>query len=235
MPVACGSDRLEIGENGSLLLFCGVSKGWLGRRPKTLTSPEYPGTAVQWEDKVYEVLEADPMPTGGARYRLRPWEETHAIRVLQQYDEASEVLRTGERRDTISRERKRWLSTLLGLLAGHLPGSVQERMEREYGYPATWMTILSALPLFAIGIVSLFGSLATAFGASAGGQAGGLLSFFWSLPFPVGYYLFAESALRLAIAATQSRPAGSLLGWFAYEIWRRVKQKVPAIRTEKGP
>jgi hypothetical protein len=88
-------------------------------------------------------------------------------------------------------------------------------MEQEFGAPANAMTAASALPLLAIGIIGLFAQFAR--------MAGGDLAPLPEPSYSVSLYLFGESALRLAVVATQSRPAGSIPGALLYELWRRVR------------
>ena len=98
---AFGADRLEAGEGGQIWLVCAAPKAWLPRQDKTLTRAEYPGTAVDWQGGVFEVLRAQPLADGGMRYCLAPWEEGHAIRRMEQYDAASETARRAESNDTM--------------------------------------------------------------------------------------------------------------------------------------
>lgn len=227
---AFGSDRCTRSADGTSELTCAVGKGWTARKPGAQTSPEHPGTAVSWAGEILEVLEATPLADGGTRYRLAPWDSRHAIRVLERYDADNERARSGFRADLSSGEKKRKLSILLAPVLGHLPADVQERMEKNFGASALWMTITSALPLFVLGVLSLLSFLAGSLGARLYPEAAGTSLFPWLswLPFPVGLYLFAESAIRLASAAATSRPCGSLPGVLAYEVWRIVRTRGPA-------
>lgn len=211
-----GGDRFEPGEGGSVRLISTASKGWRGR--STPTAPRrapHPGTAVSWEGALYEVRDVKPLPSGDVRYSLAPWDDAQAIRVLEQYDAPSERARERERIGRADAVKRRRAAILLSPLLGHLPGEVQERMESEFGAPANKMTVVSAAPLFVVGIFGLFAAFARAMGGSPE-----------PLPEPplvLSLYLALESYLRLSVVATQSRPAGSLPGLLAYEIWRRVR------------
>src|SRR5438132_1284091 len=96
MAGAFGRDALEKGSDGSTILVAPRSKGWIARRPATLTTSEHPGTAVAWGEEVFEVVEASPGVDGSVRYRLSPWGDRHAIRVVETYDAASEQAREAE-------------------------------------------------------------------------------------------------------------------------------------------
>jgi hypothetical protein len=180
---------------------------------------------VRWETDLFEVVEAITRPEGTVAYRLEPWPDRHAVRSIRTYDTASEAGQSALREDLRRRVRRRRLSILLSPLLGHLPGAVQDRMESEFGAPSVAMTVVSALPLFALGIVSFLFTLAAGFGAgySAVGVSGlesASKSIPRLLPLPLSAYLVIESGIRLGIAFLQARPVGSLPGTLLYEVWR---------------
>jgi hypothetical protein len=214
VPNPFGTDRLETGPGGSFRLLCRASKGWRPRTSATRRRAEHPGTAIEWQQEIFEVVAVEPVAEGTIRYSLEPWRDELAIRSLERYDAESEVGRADERRWRESAPRKRRLAILLSPLLGHLPGDVQERMEREFGAPANVMTAVSAFPLFVLGALGLFAFVARI--------AGGSLAPLPEPSIPLSLYLVGESSLRLVIVVTQSRPAGSIPGALAYEIWKRV-------------
>ena len=226
---AFGADRIETAEGGEIWVVSPNPKAWLPRQEKTLTRAEYPGTAVDWMGGVFEVLRAEPLPDGGMRYRLAPWEDAHTIRRMERYDADSETARAAESRDGRDRVRKGHLSILLAPLAGFLPGAVQKEMENEFGAPAVAMTISSALPLAAIGFLGVFAHFL--------GSIGGALGFaVWiSPPFPIALYLFAESTLRLASAVAMSEPMGSLPVVVAWQVWREAREPARELSEPAGP
>ena len=233
MPRAFGSDRLETGPDGAPLLVCRVTKNWSGRTSATRTSAEHPGTAVRWEDELYEVLEVAVLPSGEIGYRLASWDERHTIRTLQAYGQEAEAAREAERRDMSRRVASRRISIALALLAGHLPGSVQERLENEFAVSATTLTAVSAAPLFLGGAFCTIWLLISAFAGLAGAGGGVAL-----LPFPVllvGAYFFIESSLRLVVALVQGRPVGSVPGTLLYEAWLRGAHRFWRSRAKPGP
>src|SRR5262249_51632212 len=136
--------------------------------------------------------------------------------------------------------RKRRLAILFSPLLGHLPGAVQDRMESEFGAPAVAMTIASALPLFILGFVSFFFSLAAAYGAGySGAGASGLDNAARSipsiLPVPLAAYLAAESFIRLGGCFILGRPFGSIPGALLYEAWRiAMRLPPPATLSVRG-
>ncbi len=214
---AFGADRLEPGGGGELVLVCPAPKSWTPRQPKTLTRSEHPGTAVDWDGGLFEVLQCDPVPGGGMRYRLAPWTDGHAIRRMERYDAASEEIREGDRRDRRNDDAKRWLVLLLAPLAGLLPGQVQKRLEHDLGTPAVWLTVASALPLFVAGFFGLVGVLV--------GMAGATLPMpgWLAPPAPIAAYLFGESALRLASAIGGGEPMGTLAAALGLALWQAAR------------
>ena len=184
--------------------MCPIAKSWTARVPRTLTSAEHPGTAVDWDGILYEVREAEPTADGGVRYGLLPWEDRHAVRRAERYDAVTEEIRAGERCDRSRDVARRRLSILFAPVLGLLPGETQKRMERDFGAPALAMTIASALPLLAVGFLGVFEALAGLAGAAA------TLPVWIAPPAPIAVYLLVESALRLASAAAALEPMGTL-------------------------
>src|SRR2546430_2133342 len=88
---AFGSDRIRRIDGEQVTLDSRLSKGWTARVEKTYTSAEFPGTAVEWEEKYFEVVLADPLPQGGVRYVLEPWLDQHAMRFVDRYDAETEA------------------------------------------------------------------------------------------------------------------------------------------------
>ena len=211
---AFGSDWVERTASEGAFLTSPMSKGWTARQPRTLTSPEFPGTAVRWEGALYEVREVEAHVTGSVRYRLAPWEKRHAARTVETYDAASEVVRQAEQdRRRRAVRKKRW-SLLLAPLAGHLPARAQQRMESETGTSARLLTIASALPLLVLGVLGLLAFLLDSFGA------GDTTLPRWPIPsLPIAAFLFLESAVRLAIAFLHGEPMGSIGGAVLYTLW----------------
>src|SRR5712692_180778 len=209
-----GHDTVLPQKDGSFLLDCPMPKGWIGRKTGTQTSAEHPGTAVRWEEQIFEVVEAAPGERGGIRYRLAPWEGRHAIRVVAAYDGAAEEARGLEQTERLTGIWKRRASILLAPLAGLLPGPVQLRMEGDFGAPARWMTFFSAFPLFVIGVLRILDARLAMMGAGA------LLPPWLALPIFVAVYFALESAVRFWSLIFAGEPMGSLPGVVAYEAWR---------------
>lgn len=214
-PRAFGTDRSETLPDGTLVLECAVAKSWAARQGGSQTRSEFPGTAVGWLDEVYEVVAVEPLAGTAVRYHLAPWVPGHAIRRIERYDEATERARDGARTEMRTDLGKRRLAILLSPLSGHLPGAVQKKMEHDFGAPARAMTIISAFPLFLLGVVGLVA-------ARIAGFSGEVIVPEWMIEHQsIMAYLAAESALRLISAFLHGEPMGSLLGVLAYGAWTR--------------
>src|SRR3954447_18446460 len=206
---AYGSDRVRAEDGGRAVVLSRIPKAWTPRAPKTLTTAEFPGTAVLWEERYFEVISAEPLPQGGFRYALEPWQEMHAMRTTDRYDDAREAERVAEYRAQLSRETKRKSANALAFLAGHLPAGVQEELSRELGVSATRMTIVSVLGTYAVVIGFVLWIVS------------GIMD---NTPraFPVFLvtgYLLLETSFRFGVAWLIGRPAGSAVGVIGYILY----------------
>ena len=205
---AYGSDRVAAGaEKGTFLLSSRLPKGWTARKPKKLNRIEFPGTAVLWDDVLFEVIGIEALPNG-VRYTLAPWDDGHAVRASERYDDATEQRRVAEWRAAHARERHRLTANLLGFLTGHLPAAVQEHLASEVGIVPNRLTILSCLPEL----------VALAFAATTIVQA-----IMDNRPIPwlagVAVLFGGDALLRLMFVMTQGRPIGSPAGLLLYGVW----------------
>jgi hypothetical protein len=212
-PAVFGADRAVRLADGSVVLACPVSKEWLARRAGGLTRAAHPGTAVRWHEDLWEVVEGEPLPAGGIRYRLAPWEARNAIRTIERYDQEGESARAGVRAFRRHAIRRRRFAIVFSPLLGHLPGSVQKAMESEFGAPAAAMTVVSAAPFLVWGVLGLVSFIAE--------MAGGAPLFAHLPPVPVAAYFTAESALRIG-SAMQGDPMGSAAGFLLHAAWSKM-------------
>lgn len=219
MPVAYGSDRVEVLKEGGVVLETAHHKGWRGRVSRGIDKYDHPGTAVQWDDQMWEVVSAEKTKEG-VRYLLTPWRPENVARHCETYSDETEAGRRKERSDVLRRERTRKMTLILSFGVGLLPAEAQERMQREYGTPPTAPTIISAIPLLGLGTASLLFFLAAAFGAR--------------IPVPpwlllCGIYFFAESFFRLGWAMQNGKPVGSIVGVVAWFFWEVVsgRKRIP--------
>ena len=196
-----------------MVLFAAKPKGWRARKPATRSSAEIPGTAVRWEDGLFEVLDVFALPDGEVRYELAPWDVRHSARHAVTYDEAAERRRAAQHRDDRRREDRFALAVVLSPLLGHLPSALQQKIEDETAFPATRLTLVSAIPLGLFGFFCLMSILANAAGAGA---------FVPPRLAIIGVLLLFESGARISIAVAQPRPVGSFAGEVVTTVARAV-------------
>lgn len=206
-----GSDRLrQAGEK--LILLSAIPKGWTARVPKTNTSAEYPGTAVLWEDRYFEVVEAAAAEGERVRYVLAPWRDEHTIRTFESYDAESEARRLADHRLAHKQRRASAASRWSGMFLGHLPAAAQVRMQNELGLVPSRITIASCIPpMVLFGIFVMLAVEATL----TGGRS----------PIPswlvlLGGFMFVESLIRMTVALSGSRGIGSVIGTIGYLLFR---------------
>ena len=229
---AWGSDRAAAAPDGALLLECSVGKSWVARAAGSQSRSEHPGTAVEWDGQVYEVLSVEALDGTFVRYRLTPWEDRHAIRRIERYDEESEAARHASRAELSAGNEKRRLAILFSPILGHLPGAVQAKMERDFGAPARAMTFVSAAPLFVLGALTILAALIGRFGGTP------IVPQWMENHSGLFTYLAIESALRIHSAWIGGDPMGSLAGILAYAVWtflRRGKAIPSAAATSPAP
>lgn len=225
MPRPFGTDHLDVAAEGILVVHAGHPKGWRGRGTATQTTSAHPGTAILWEGEVWEVVSAVDLPGGGVRYELSRWDERHAARHVEPYDEESERRLALGRKGDQRRKAGFFRALLLSPVFGLLPAPAQQRIEDETAFPAPALTLVSALIGFVYGIVSLMSILISAVGGPP------LLPLWLALP---GLYLLVESGARGAMAALQGRPVGSLLGEAAWTLLGR-REALPEVARGEEP
>lgn len=229
MPQAYGEDRLLSASAGQVLLFSPYPKEWKPRSPRTELSAEHPGTAVIWEDDIWEVLEAEEMTGFGVQYRLAPWDERHAIRLPLRYSPESEARRVAEKSEDRRALKIRLILWVTAPLSGLLPGHAQERFSRLYGSPFVGLAWISMILPMIWGTISVLALLA----GSVSPAAFAALAPAGVFPLLLGGYLFVETLLRFSVAMTDGRPIGSVLGVLPY--WLYVKLRGGEIEDPSRP
>lgn len=162
------------------------------------------------EERLFEVVSAEPGPAGGVRYVLEPWPDHHIIRVSEAYDEGSEQRREIEFRSATAREKGRKAANFAGIFTGLLPATVQEQLASELGILPTKLSSLSLVLPF---ILLVWAANDVARRALSHGAP---MSLFLMM---VAAYLLIESAIRLNIIWFIRRPIGSILGWLPYLLY----------------
>jgi len=211
-----GSDRVRFSA-GKVILQARLSKGWTPRTPKSETHAEFPGTAVQWDEEMFEVVDARLLPAGGVRYVLEPWRDDHTIRLFEPYSEESEA-RLAADFEKAKRQRKHSLfARLSGVVLGHLPAPVQMRLADELGIFPARMTLLSIVPSLGLmaACVWLYVESRMTFTPSP------IPLWLWAFTM----FMLADSAVRFQVAMSQNRGIGSFPGTLAYALFWRVMRR----------
>lgn len=213
---AYGSDRVrETG--GRIVLHSRLSKGWTPRTLKTATHAEFPGTAVLWDDRYFEVIAADLLPAGGVRYVLADWRDDHTIRQFVTYDEASEAALLADFEKAARQRKHSMLARLSGVVLGHLPEKVQNRLANELGVSPSRMTLLSCLSAVILFSAVIWMSVSD-FMAMRLPRVPIWLAFF-------SLFMMVDSAVRFMVAMSQMRGMGSLPGSIAYTVYCMIAGK----------
>ena len=213
--VPYGSDRSRR-VAGKVILHSALSKGWTARTPKKGTHSEFPGTAVLWGEHYFEVVEASAVDGGGVRYVLEPWRDELTMRVVDRYDEESERRRHADYELAKAQRRLSVGARLAGVILGHLPEKVQNRIGNELGVMPARMTLVSTIPsLLFLGACAWL--TASARLRQEPSTASMLL---W-----IALVMVAESGVRFLVVMQQGRGIGSVLGYIGYTLFWLVSPK----------
>jgi hypothetical protein len=193
--------------------------GWKPRGFSPIGQSMFPGSAIEFQGIHYEIIfqDFDAGPPKMVSYYLKRWEDRNAIRVQFHYNEQEcrkLALSYRERKQT---NRRTLFLSLLAPLVGTLPAEDQIRISNRYGISAKQMTTLSALViLFPAGFAMVL-YLAQVLGeAPLPGPS-------WIKKlYPLGFYFFFESLLRMMNSMKLEEPIGSLPVSFPVLCWRAI-------------
>jgi hypothetical protein len=201
--------------------------GWKEPPPVELHRPAFPGTAVLWEDRWWELRSASQQLVRGQAstdgrgrhvYELAPWDEAHVIRFNCHLDAATcEAWRKSHDEQRQTDRRAPWV-VLFSWPLSLLPADEQRRLASRYGYNATVATAISAALLMSLSIAG--GMLAIAYIFGHPDKAGLPLGRMASRYVLLIAYLLGENLLRFATAVASGEPMGSLLVAGPLVIWR---------------
>ncbi len=183
---------------------------WRARLKGTLTRADHPGSAIQYNGKIYELVSAEETVQWGYnhRYGLRAWDSAFAIRTLAAYtpeaEAAVEARQREEARKAGFRIRVLWLFPFAGLA----PASIQDRWELETGLSMAWVSAGSAFFFLLAALALRELTEETKY-------------------YPWVLYLAAESFFRLLAAATFRRPCGALWVVLPYRLWHALTYTPP--------
>ncbi len=159
-PSAIPIDRVVVPDPASgfdLYIFSMYEKpGWQTRVPGDQTHAPHPGTAVSYQDEVYEVREVGP-GTGTPytyRYGLRKWEDRFVVRRIFPYTLEAERRVARELMERRRQHRQNTWLLYLFPITGALPSPLLQKWQREWGLP---MRVASFLSAAVIGVSCLVG------------------------------------------------------------------------------
>ncbi|HEY0783774.1 MAG TPA: hypothetical protein VGE98_15050, partial [Thermoanaerobaculia bacterium] len=125
--------------------------GWKTRIAGTITRPTFPGSAVLFDGRCYEVVQQGDASHPGFVYYLVDWDERFPTRQLFTYS-AAECERLAERRRNVAAQNRATLAMQLARpFVGLLPAEDQLRIETTHGLTAVRGTIVSAAVFFLLG------------------------------------------------------------------------------------
>ncbi len=194
-----------------LLILSPIAKpGWHGRADGTATRALFPGSAVRFEGRFYEVRRVSPNPRDGTtRYELWPWEDRFILRETFEYtreecERVAAFVRAVKRKQAAAHSLA-WVLPLVGLL----PARLQLAIEEEYGLPAARATFWSALILLGLSTLAVGVGAQCAASLMLGGPKPLPISLFAMHVLPLSGYLGVESAVRYRLSFPAGIPAGS--------------------------
>lgn len=164
-----------------------------------------PGSAVVWEESGFEVVERESWRRG-ARWILEPWTGDDVMRVVLPLDGAAVAAAARAAQRAARAAKLRGWFWIAAPILGFAPASRQRRWLDRYAFPATLATSMSAILEIAVGAVCVIELLASVLADGT--------PFPW-IPRPLvllGFFIFIEGAVRLAIFASDPGPVGSLFG-----------------------
>jgi hypothetical protein len=200
--------------------------GWKARSSSPLGTT-FPGTAIRFEDRYYEVLLIQNS-TPFHHYYLNPWEDRFPIRVQFPYTPQDCIREMKARRKERRFQQLRVLLLALSPLIGLLPAEMQLSIQNEYGISSIRSTFLSAMLTMIPGGLSVFFLLLSIFAGAYGGQGIQFRNIYFA-----GCYLFLESLARLYNAFKLEEPMGSLLVCLPVAITQEIFGRSPQPLQQK--
>ncbi len=182
---------------------------WKAATPGSQVRAAFPGTAILIGGRWFEICRIGPLDGAPRRtaYDLWPWNDANVMRTaFELTPQACEALTRGHQ-DLKRRRRQGSALSFLPFLTGLLPAQDQKRLERETGLPAARGTMISAIVMLLLSILTIMTALAFGLGTDFGKLhelVGKLVRYS-----PLAAYLALESIARLS-SASGNEPMGSL-------------------------
>jgi hypothetical protein len=204
--------------------------GWKPRSFSTIGQTMFPGSAIEFEGIYYEIIFQDFIagPPMMISYDLKRWDDNHVIRTQFHYNEEECRKEANALRERNQSNRLNILLSILSPLIGMLPAEDQIRISNRFGISATHMTSFSALT-----ILLPAGYFMISFIAHVIGQAPLAGPSWFRLFYPLGFYFFTESLLRMLTSMKLEEPIGSLPVAFPVLLWRSIRRSFDSEYRQK--
>ncbi len=179
--------------------------GWQARNPGDRLRVPHPGTAIDYQGAVYEILEIGP----GAgtpytwRYALRKWDDHFVVRQMFPYTaETARALTAAVLEHKRQYRRHSWIVSLFPL-TGMFPTGVLRRWQREWGLPMRGASLAS---IIVVGVLTL-------------GTGSWLLANDQVLPATILLCLGAEQMVRYFWWLSSNEAVGGILTSALWGVW----------------
>jgi hypothetical protein len=181
---------------------------WVAHKAGDATHAEHPGTAIQLEGKLYEIMMSEETAEAGyaVRYGLKAWNPHHAVRQLFPYTPQARAQAAASYLDEVRRQQLRMRLLWLYPLAGLAPDPLLREWENKTHVKMIWSAVISAF----LAILAAF-----TIRQLSGGSDNPTLAL-------VMLYLVVGSLVRLLWIGFSGQPHGEFLLTLSYLLWEAV-------------
>ncbi len=203
-------DRVENsrpGETAERWIYSSFEKDhWHAHKAGDITRADHPGTAIQMDDGLYEIvlIEETADPNYPLRYGLKKWQAQHALRGVIHYTPETQAQAAAEFQDQAYLQSLRSRIVWTFPFAGMMPGPLQRGWEAKTALNMTLVAAASAMTqiLIFMMLVQMFGSPTST-----------------SLFNRVLFYVGIDAFVRLLLIVCTGQPVGILALTLPYLLW----------------
>ncbi len=179
---------------------------WHAHKSGDLTRAESPGTAIQMDDVLYEVVVIENTVDAQypLRYGLKKWSPQHALRGVIPYTPVTQAQAASDFAEESQRQSLRSLILYTFPIAGMAPGPLQRGWEAKTALNMTLVAAASAMTqiLIFMALVQMFGS------PTSTGPLNRIL-----------FYLGFDAFIRLLLIVCTGQPVGIFVLTLPYLVW----------------
>ena len=210
MTARLAPDRVEKGRPGEPVerwIYSSFEKDlWRTHKSGDITHPDHPGTAIQMDDGLFEIvlIEETADPNYPLRYGLKKWDVQHALRGVIPYTPETQAQAAAEFQDQAYLRSLRSRIVWTFPFAGMMPGPLQRGWEAKTALNMTLVAAASAMTqiLIFMMLVQMHGSPMSA-----------------SLLNRVLLYVGLDAFARLLKIVCTGQPVGILVLTVPYLVW----------------